>query len=149
MATSQAVAVKAVDVMEREHQQLGKIFDELARVLDDIGPEMKPDILQQIVRSGKWLVEWMPQHYHHEEISILPVLEQMGPEQASVSREIKDQHDHLRVQLQRFGELLALLSQSVQDPEVVSRFRREGKALIKTMHAHMALERKEFSVVNH
>jgi hypothetical protein len=110
---------------------------------------MQPEILKQVVRSGKWLVEWMPQHYHHEEVAILPELERMGPDRAAISREIKDQHQHLKVQLERFGELLEQLSTKIDDKEVVSRFRNEGKALIKTMHTHMALERKEFGVLNH
>lgn len=147
MAAPQAVVLKAVDVMEREHQQLGKIFDELAHVLEDVGPNMPPDILQQVVRSGKWLVEWMPQHYHHEELAILPELERLGSEQAAISREIKDQHQHLKVQLDRFGELLGQITANLHDNELISRFQHEGKALIKTMHAHMALERKEFGVL--
>ncbi len=149
MAAPQATVLKAVDVMEREHQQLGKIFDELARVLDDVGPDMQADILQQLVRSGKWLVEWMPQHYHHEEVAILPELERMGAQQTATSHEIKQQHQHLNVQLKRFGELLGELSANLNNSELVSRFQHEGRALIKTMHAHMALERKEFGVLNH
>jgi hemerythrin-like domain-containing protein len=149
MAAPQATVLKAVDVMDREHQQLGKIFDELSRVLNDLGPQIQPEILQQVVRSGKWLVEWMPQHYHHEEVTILPELERMGAEQTGISNEIKDQHKHLRVQLERFGELLGQLTGNLEDSDLVSRFQHEGRALIKTMHTHMAFERKEFSVLNH
>jgi hypothetical protein len=110
---------------------------------------MQADILQQVVRSGKWLVEWMPQHYHHEEVAILPELERMGAPQAAVSHEIKEQHQHLNVQLKRFGELLGELSANLHDPDLIKRFQHEGRALIKSMNAHMALERKEFSVLNH
>jgi len=66
----------------------------------------------QATSSGKWIAEWLPKHYAHEETTVLETIAKMSPELASFAREMKRQHNEMRVRLESFRDHLAQLDET-------------------------------------
>ena len=99
----------------------------------------------QATSSGKWIAEWLPKHYAHEETTVLETIAKMSPELASFAREMKRQHNEMRVRLESFRDHLAQLDETGDLEAAVAALKREGKDLTRVMRLHMAVEEKKFA----
>jgi len=135
--------------IHREHEELVKQLDQLDAALDKIVcySEIFTDLAtaNQAISRGKWLAEWLPKHYAHEETTVLEMIARMSPELASFAREMKRQHKEMRVRLESFREHLAHLNESRDFENAVNELKQEGSYLTRMMRLHMATEEKKFA----
>ncbi len=135
--------------IQREHEELVAQLDQLDAALDEIFcfAEVFTDLAtaNQAVSRGRWLAEWLPKHYQHEETTVLATIATMSPELASFAREMKRQHNEMRVRLELFREHLERLSESRDLECAVNELKQEGSHLSQMLRLHMATEEKKFS----
>jgi len=81
----------------------------------------------QASASGKWVAEWLPRHYAHEETTVLEMIAKMSPELASFAREMKRQHNELRIRLESFRDHIAHMGEQRDLETAVAELKREGK----------------------
>jgi len=135
--------------IHREHEELIAQLDRLDAALDEIFcyAELFSDLAtaNQATASGKWLGEWLPNHYAHEETTVLATIAKMGPELASFAREMQRQHNEMHVRLENFREHLAHLHESRDFENAVKELKKEGTDLTRMMRLHLAMEEKKFA----
>jgi len=135
--------------IHREHEELVAQLDQLDAALDQIScfAEIFTDLAttNQAMSRGKWLAEWLPKHYAHEETTVLETIARMSPELSSFAREMKRQHNEMRVRLECFREHLAHLNESRDLENAVNELKQEGSYLTRMMRLHMATEEKKFA----
>ncbi len=135
--------------IHREHEELVAQLDQLDAALDQIFcyAEIFTDLAtaNQAVHRGKWLAEWLPKHYEHEETTVLETIARMSPELSSFAREMKRQHSEMRVRLESFREHLDHLNESTDLENAVNELKKEGSHLTRMMRLHMATEEKKFA----
>jgi hypothetical protein len=135
--------------IHQEHEELMTQLDQLDSALEQIVcySEVVSDLAtaNQAISRGKWMAEWLPKHYAHEETTVLETIAKMSPELASFAREMKRQHDEMRVRLECFRDHLAQLQESPELEAAVAELKREGKDLTRVMRLHMAVEEKKFA----
>ncbi len=135
--------------IHREHEELVAQLDQLDAALDKLFcfAEVFSDLASanQATASGKWLDEWLPNHYAHEETTVLATIAQMGPELASFAREMTRQHNEMRVRLENFREHLAHLHESRDIEKTVDELEQEGSNFTRMMRLHLATEDKKFA----
>jgi hypothetical protein len=87
--------------IHREHKELLWQLDQLDSAVDQLAcyAELFTDLstANQAMSRGKWMSEWLPKHYAHEETTVLETIARMSPELASLAREMKHQHNEMRV----------------------------------------------------
>jgi vacuolar-type H+-ATPase subunit I/STV1 len=131
--------------IHQEHEELITQLDKLDSALEQIVcySEIFTDLAtaNQATSSGKWL----PKHYAHEETTVLETIAKMSPELASFAREMKRQHNEMRVRLESFRDHLAQLDETGDLEAAVAALKREGKDLTRVMRLHMAVEEKKFA----
>jgi len=132
-----------------EHEELVGQLDQLDAALEQITcyAEIFTDLAtaNQAISRGKWMAEWLPRHYAHEETTVLETIARMSPDLASFAREMKHQHDEMRVRLESFRDHLAHLNESRDLESDVEKIKQEGSCLTRMMRLHMAAEEKRFS----
>ncbi len=135
--------------IHREHEELIAQLDQLDAALDKLFcfAEVFSDLASanQATASGKWLAEWLPNHYAHEETTVLATIAQMGPELASFAREMTRQHNEMRVRLENLREHLAHLHESRDIEKTVDELKQEGSNFTRMMRLHLATEDKKFA----
>ena len=135
--------------IHREHEELVAQLDQLDAALDQIFcyAEIFTDLAtaNQAISRGKWLAEWLPKHYAYEETTVLETIAKMSPELSSFAREMKRQHNEMRLRLESFREHLAHLSESPNLETAVHELKQEGSHLTRMMRLHMATEEKKFA----
>ena len=135
--------------IHKEHEELLAQLDQLDAALEQIVcySEIFTDLAtaNQAVSRGKWVAEWLPQHYAHEETTVLQTIARMSPELASFAREMKRQHDEMRLRLENFRKHAAHVSENRDLEAAVEELKREGKDLTRTMRLHMAVEEKKLA----
>jgi hypothetical protein len=135
--------------IHHEHEELMTQLDQLDSALEQIVcySEIFTDLAtaNQAMSRGKWIAEWLPKHYQHEETTVLNTIARMSPELASFAREMKRQHDEMRVRLESFRDHLARLNETGDLEAAVAELKHEGKDLTRAMRLHMAVEEKKFS----
>ena len=135
--------------IHREHEELVTQLDRLDAALDQIFcyAELFSDLAtaNQAAASGKWLAEWLPNHYAHEETTVLATMARMGPELASFAREMQRQHREIRMRLESFREHLAHLSESRDLETAVSELKKEGTDFTRMLRLHLAMEDAKFA----
>ena len=135
--------------IHREHEELIAQLDQLDAALDQIFcyAEIFTDLAtaNQAISRGKWLAEWLPKHYEHEETTVLETIARMSPELSSFAREMKRQHNEMRVRLESFREHLAHLNETADLENAVNELKKEGSDLTRMMRLHMAAEEKKFA----
>jgi len=138
-----------VKSLHREHQELMTQLDKLDSALEQIVSytEVLTDLAManQASASGKWIAEWLPKHYAHEETTVLETIAKMSPELASFAREMKRQHSEMRVRLESLRDHIAHLGEQRDLEAAVAELKREGKDLTRMIRLHMAAEDKEFA----
>jgi hypothetical protein len=135
--------------IHREHEELVAQLDQLDAALDKLFcfAEVFSDLASanQATASGKWLAQWLPKHYAHEETTVLATIARMGPELASFTREMMRQHHEMRVRLENFREHLAHLHESRNIEGAVNELKQEGSNFTRMMRLHLAAEEKKFA----
>lgn len=137
--------------IHREHQELIAQLDQLEAALEQIVcySEIFTDLAtaNQAVSRGKWIAEWLPRHYAHEETTVLETIARMSPELASFAREMKRQHLEMRLRLENFRELLLHLTERADLDAAVAELKQQGKDFTRALRLHMASEENKFSSV--
>ena len=135
--------------LHSEHEELMAQLDQLDAALEQMVSytEVLTDLAManQAAARGKWMAEWLPKHYAHEETTVLEMIARMSPELASFAREMKRQHRELRVRLESFREHIAHIGERRDLEAAVAELKREGKDLTRMMRLHIAVEEKKFS----
>jgi hypothetical protein len=93
------------------------------------------------------MAEWLPRHYEHEETTVLATIAKMSPELASFAREMKRQHNEMRVRLENFRDRIEHLSETSDLEDAVNQIKKDGTNLTRMMRLHMAAEEKKFASV--
>jgi DUF438 domain-containing protein len=137
--------------IHNEHEVLLAQLDQLDAALEQIDcyAEIFTDLVtaNHAMSRGKWMAEWLPRHYAHEETTVLETIAKMSPELASFAREMKRQHSEMRVRLESLRDRLTHLSETSDLVGAVHQMRKEGKDLTRMMRLHMAAEEKKFASV--
>lgn len=135
--------------IHNEHEELLAQLDQLDAAVEQMAcyAEVFTDLAtaNQAISRGKWMAEWLPRHYEHEETTVLETIARMSPELASFAREMKRQHGEMRVRLESFCDLLAHLSETGDLENAVNQLKKDGKDLTRMMRLHMAAEEKKFA----
>jgi len=135
--------------LHREHEELMGQLDQLDAALEQIVcyTEVLADLAManQAAARGRWMAEWLPRHYDHEETTVLEAIAKMSPELASFAREMKRQHNEMRLRLESFREHIAHIGERRDLEAAVAELKREGKDLTRMMRLHMAAEDKKFA----
>ncbi len=137
--------------IHREHDELMAQLDRLDAALEQIVcySEVFSDLAtaNQATSSGKWIAEWLPKHYAHEETTVLQTIARMSPELASFAREMKRQHTEMRIRLENLRDHIAHLGENRDLEAAVAELKQEGRDLTHMMRLHMAAEEKKFAAV--
>ena len=135
--------------IHQEHEELVAQLDQMDAALEHMAcyAEVFTDLAtaNQAISRGKWMAEWLPRHYEHEETTVLATIAKMGPELASFAREMKRQHNEMRVRLESFRDRIEYLSQTGDLENAVNQLKKDGKDLTRMMRLHMAAEEKKFA----
>ncbi len=130
--------------IHHEHEELMAQLDQLDEALEQIVcySEIFSDLATAnlAISRGKWVAEWLPRHYAHEETTVLEAVARMSPELASFAREMKRQHDEMRVRLESLRDHIEHLGENRDLETAVAELKREGKDLTRMMRLHMAAE---------
>jgi iron-sulfur cluster repair protein YtfE (RIC family) len=94
---------------------------------------------------GRHLAAELPEHFLREEQTVLALVEQVSPELATFSREMKVEHQDIRRRLNSFCRLADELETAEDLDAALGRFRAEGHALTRELGRHIALEEHELS----
>ena len=137
--------------IHKEHEELVAQLDQMDAALEQIVcySEIFTDLAtaNQALSRGKWMAEWLPRHYEHEETTVLATIAKMSPELASFAREMKRQHNEMRVRLESFRDRMEHLSETSDLEDAVNQIKKDGTNLTRMMRLHMAAEEKKFASV--
>jgi uncharacterized protein YukE len=137
--------------IHKEHEELVAQLDQMDAALEQIVcySEIFTDLAtaNQALSRGKWMAEWLPRHYEHEETTVLATIAKMSPELASFAREMKRQHNEMRVRLENFRDRIEHLSETSDLEDAVNQIKKDGTNLTRMMRLHMAAEEKKFASV--
>ena len=135
--------------IHKEHEELVAQLDQMDAALEQIVcySEIFTDLAtaNQALSRGKWMAEWLPPHYEHEETTVLATIAKMSPELASFAREMKRQHNEMRVRLENFRDRMDHLSETSDLEDAVNQIKKDGTNLTRMMRLHMAAEEKKFA----
>ncbi len=135
--------------LHQEHEELMAQLDKLDSALEQMVcyTEVLTDLAManQATATGKWIADWLPHHYAHEETSVLETMARMSPELASFAREMKRQHSEMRVRLEGLRDHIAHIGEQGNLESAVADLKREGKDLTRMIRLHMATEDKKFA----
>ena len=135
--------------IHKEHEELVAQLDQMDAALEQIVcySEIFTDLAtaNQALSRGKWMAEWLPRHYEHEETTVLATIAKMSPELASFAREMKRQHNEMRVRLESFRDRMEHLSETTDLEDAVNQIKKDGTNLTRMMRLHMAVEEKKFA----
>jgi hypothetical protein len=117
--------------VHNEHQALMEDLNELEFALD--GLECYSEVFanfataNRVLACGNRVARLLPQHFLHEEETLLAGVAKVSPDLAEFAGQMRTQHGHLRVRLTDF--CLALYE-----------VKEQGKAFTTEMRNHVALE---------
>ena len=135
--------------LHQEHEELIRQMDQLDGALDQIVcyTEVLTDLAtaNQAAARSTWMAEWLPKHYAHEETSVLEMIARMSPELAAFAREMKRQHNEMRLRLENFRDHLSHIGEQRDMEAAVAELKREGKDLTRMMRLHISAEERKFS----
>ena len=135
--------------LHREHEQLMAQLDQLDSALEQMVcyTEVLTDLAManHAAARGKWMAEWLPKHHAHEETTVLEMVAKMSPELAAFAREMKRQHNEMRLRLETFRDHLAHVGERRDLETAVAELKREGKDLTRMMRLHMSAEERKFT----
>ena len=128
--------------IQHEHEELMAQLDRLDSALEQIVcySEVFSDLAtaNQAMGSGKWIAEWLPKHYAHEETTVLLTFARMGPELASFAREMQRQHGEIRVRLENLRDHLAHLNENHNLEAAVAELKQEAAETSRDAWGHLS-----------
>lgn len=128
----------------REHDELRARLDQLDATLEQIicYSEIVTDLAtaSRALSQERWIAEFLPRHYAHEESTVLTTIAQMSPELAAFAREMQRQHEDLRRRLETLHDHIAHLGENRDIEAAVAELKREGKDFTRMMRLHMSME---------
>lgn len=131
-------------VVHNEHQALMEDLNELDFALD--GLECYSEVFANLATAGEVLAcggrlaKLLPEHFVHEEDTLLAGVAKVSPDLAEFAGEMRVQHDHLRAQMKDFCRALELLRAGDDLGETLYQVKERGKAFTSEMRSHVALE---------
>jgi hemerythrin-like domain-containing protein len=138
-----------VAAIHQEHDQLMAQLEQLDAALEKLVcySELFSDLAtaNHAAAESKWIAEWLPRHYQHEETTVLAQIAQVSPELAAFAREMKRQHKQLRLRLENLREMLNHLPSAPDLEGAVGAVKRAGSDFTRAMRLHIAAEEKKFS----
>ena len=130
--------------VHNEHQALMEDLNELEFALD--GLECYSEVFAnfatagQVLACGSRVARLLPQHFLHEEETLLAGVAKVSPDLAEFAGEMRTQHGHLRVRLTDFCLALERLRAGDDPGEALCEVKERGKAFTTEMRSHVALE---------
>lgn len=130
--------------VHNEHRALMEDLNELDFALD--GLECYSEVFANLATAGEVLAcgsrvaKLLPQHFVHEEETVLSGVARISPDLAQFAGEMRTQHDHLRARLADFCRSLELLRAGDDLGETLCQLKEQGKAFTAEMRSHVALE---------
>ena len=130
--------------VHNEHQALMEDLNELDFALD--GLECYAEVFanfataSQVLACGDRVAKLLPQHFGHEEETVLAGVAKISPDLAEFAREMRAQHGHLRSRLADFSEALEHLRAGNDPAESVNEVKERGKKFTSEMRRHVDLE---------
>lgn len=130
-----------------EHQELINQLAELDAALDELVcySEVFANLASagQVCRCGRRLAELLPEHFGREESTVLTTVAQVSPELADFAREMRCQHDQLRLRLSNFCRAVEQLESGQDLDDCICRLKQDGKMLASELTSHVALEESQ------
>jgi hypothetical protein len=130
--------------VHNEHQALMEDLNELDYALD--GLECYSEVFAnfatagQVLACGNRVAKLLPEHFGHEEVTLLAGVAKISPDLAEFAGEMRVHHDYLRVQLADFCQALKHLRAGDDPGEALYEVKERGKAFTAEMRSHVALE---------
>ncbi|MBZ5648377.1 MAG: hemerythrin domain-containing protein [Acidobacteriia bacterium] len=106
-------------------------------VLADRAPAAK------VRRCSRHLAEALPDHFRHEEATVLDTVARVSPELAEFARQMRHEHDQLRRRLLEFCHAAQELEAGHDIAGSVEAVKESGKQLARDMTSHIALEEQQ------
>ena len=138
--------------IHKEHEELLAQLDQLDAAVEQMAcyAEIFTDLAtaNQAMSRGKWVAEWLPKHYEHEETT---VLETIAQDESGAGFVRSGDEAPAQGNAGAAGEFPrqtgAHLSETSDLENAVNEMKREGKDLTRMMRLHMAAEEKKFASV--
>jgi hypothetical protein len=130
--------------VHNEHQALMEDLNELDYALD--GLECYSEVFAnfatagQVLACGNRVAKLLPEHFVHEEDTLLAGVAKVSPELAEFAGEMRVQHDQLRARLADFCQALEHLRAGDDPGESLCEVKERGKMFTCEMRSHVALE---------
>lgn len=130
--------------VHNEHQALMEDLNELEYALD--GLECYSEVFAnfatagQVLACGNRVAKLLPEHFGHEEVTLLAGVAKISPDLAEFAGEMRVQHDHLRARLAGFCQAMEHLRAGDDPAESLYEVKEWGKAFTAEMRSHVALE---------
>jgi hemerythrin-like domain-containing protein len=130
--------------VHNEHQALMEDLNELDFALD--GLECYSEVFanfataSQVLACGNRVAKLLPQHFDHEEKTLLSGVAKISPDLAEFAGEMRVQHGQLRVQLADFCQALERLRAGDDPAESLYEVKERGKMFTCEMRRHVELE---------
>ena len=130
--------------VHNEHQALMEDLNELDFALD--GLECYSEVFasfataSQVLACGTRVAQLLPEHFGHEEKTLLDGVARISPDLAEFAGEMKAQHGQLRARLADFCLALEHLRAGDDPAESLYEVKERGKAFTTEMRTHVELE---------
>ena len=130
--------------VHNEHQALMEDLNELDFALD--GLECYSEVFanfataNQVLACGNRVARLLPEHFVHEEKTLLAGVARISPDLAEFAGEMRVQHGQLRARLIDFSLALERLRAGDDPAESLYEVKERGKAFTTEMRSHVALE---------
>ena len=97
----------------------------------------------RIAHHGRRLASLLPEHFQHEETTLLPTVSHVSPELEEFAREICHEHQQIRQRLSEFCRALGRREAGDDVAEAVNAVKQSGRTLAHDLSAHLALEESQ------
>ena len=130
--------------VHNEHQALLEDLNELDHALDSL--ECYSEVFAnfatagQVLACGNRVAKLLPEHFGHEEETVLTGVAKISPELAEFAGEMRVQHGHLRARLADFCRALEHLQAGDDPGESLWEVKDRGKTFTCELRSHVELE---------
>jgi hypothetical protein len=130
--------------IHNEHQALMEDLNELDFALD--GLECYSEVFanfataSQVLACGGRVAKLLPEHFGHEEKTLLAGVAKISPDLAEFAGEMRVQHVHLRARLADFCQALEHFRAGDDPAESLYEVKERGKTFTCEMRSHVELE---------
>ena len=97
------------EAIQHEHQELLQRLADLDSALEALVcySEVYANLAScaDVVKTGRWLSGWLPEHFVREEEGVLKALAKLGPDMAKFAGEMKHQHREIAERVRKFCQI--------------------------------------------